>query len=144
MVTNNHVILDGQGEVQVYWDEERFDATVVGRDATTDVALLKIDVDRELPYLPEDLVTLVNEQTLAVIIRRNTGIGAELQDAVFVANMPCMGDIDADGQVGLGDLIALLANWGPCPGGCMADIDDTMVVDVSDLVKLLSAWGPCP
>ncbi|MEM7601747.1 MAG: peroxidase family protein, partial [Verrucomicrobiota bacterium] len=35
-------------------------------------------------HLPGDLVELVNEQTLATIIRRNTDIGAELQDNVFL------------------------------------------------------------
>lgn len=34
-------------------------------------------------YLPPTLVEFVNTQTLAVIIRRNTGIGAELPDDVF-------------------------------------------------------------
>lgn len=34
-------------------------------------------------YLPTTMVEFVNNQTLAVIIRRNTGIGAELPDDVF-------------------------------------------------------------
>ncbi|MGE0225687.1 MAG: peroxidase family protein [Acetobacteraceae bacterium] len=35
-------------------------------------------------YLPEDMLKMVEDQTLAQIIRRNTGIGRELQDNVFV------------------------------------------------------------
>ncbi len=37
-------------------------------------------------YLPDNLVRLVNQQTLSRIIRRNTDIGSELPDNVFVAN----------------------------------------------------------
>jgi hypothetical protein len=37
-------------------------------------------------YLPNDLVRLVNQQTLSRIIRRNTDIGNELPNNVFVAN----------------------------------------------------------
>jgi predicted outer membrane repeat protein len=28
---------------------------------------------------------------------------------------PCPGDLDGDGQVGVGDFLQLLATWGPCP-----------------------------
>lgn len=36
-------------------------------------------------YLPANFLDVVENQTLATIIRRNTGIGAELQDDVFLA-----------------------------------------------------------
>ncbi|MDA7882482.1 hypothetical protein N9A94_09290, partial [Akkermansiaceae bacterium] len=36
--------------------------------------------------LPGELVTLVEQQTLAIIIRRNAGIGAELPDNVFIVD----------------------------------------------------------
>ena len=35
-------------------------------------------------HLPDDLVRLVERQTLSVIIRRNTDIGEELSDNVFL------------------------------------------------------------
>jgi hypothetical protein len=52
-----------------------------------------------------------------------------------------------DGAVGLGDLNALLSNWGPCPAPCPYDFtpeggDET--VGLGDLNALLSNWGPCP
>lgn len=56
--------------------------------------------------------------------------------------IPCVGDVDDDGTVGLQDLLALLAAWGPCPG-CAADLDDDGMVSANDLLVLLSAWGPC-
>ena len=36
--------------------------------------------------LPDELVELVEQQTLATIIRRNTGIGEELPDNIFLVD----------------------------------------------------------
>lgn len=55
----------------------------------------------------------------------------------------CVADVDASGEVGFEDLLAVLAAWGPCEG-CSTDIDDSGFVDFDDLLTLLSAWGPCP
>jgi hypothetical protein len=55
---------------------------------------------------------------------------------------PCPGDVNGDGVVDLGDLLALLGAWGE--GGGDADLNDDGVVDVSDLLLLLAAWGECP
>jgi hypothetical protein len=52
-------------------------------------------------------------------------------------------DIDGDGTVGVTDLLALLAAWGPCPpppGPCAADLDGDGTVGVTDLLALLAAW----
>lgn len=54
----------------------------------------------------------------------------------------CPGDIDHDGEVGFGDLLAVLAQWGSC-SDCPADLDHDGVVGFSELVAVLSAWGPC-
>ena len=50
VVTNNHVIR-GAEEVRVRMGENVYDAEVRGTDAATDLALLKIEVDEDLPYL---------------------------------------------------------------------------------------------
>jgi serine protease Do len=52
IVTNNHVIKDAD-EIQVNLKkgEKSYKAQVVGRDDETDLALLKVDVDQELPVL---------------------------------------------------------------------------------------------
>ncbi len=55
----------------------------------------------------------------------------------------CPTDLDGDGQVGIGDLLILLAQWGPCPPICLGDINGDGVVNVPDLLTLLAAWGPC-
>ena len=51
IVTNNHVV-DGAHDVSVtLTDGNKYKAHVVGRDAKTDLALLKIDVGHVLPYV---------------------------------------------------------------------------------------------
>jgi glutamine cyclotransferase len=63
---------------------------------------------------------------------------------------PCPWDVDGSGVVGLGDLNALLSNWGACPpppDDCPWDFapeggDGT--IGLGDLNALLSNWGPCP
>ncbi len=56
---------------------------------------------------------------------------------------PCPWDLDGDGGVGILDLLALLAKWGPCPGG-PSDFDGDGTVGILDLLTLLANWGPCP
>jgi hypothetical protein len=57
--------------------------------------------------------------------------------------LTCGADLDGSGAMDTGDLVALLAAWGPC-GGCAEDFTGDDVVDTRDLVLLLSIWGPCP
>lgn len=49
-------------------------------------------------------------------------------------------DATGDGSVDVADLLAVLADWGPCPG-CGADVDGSGVVDVADLLAVLAGWG---
>jgi hypothetical protein len=55
----------------------------------------------------------------------------------------CRGDVDGDGTVGIGDLVPVLAAWGPCPG-CPEDVDGDGTVGLLDLLAVLAAWGTCP
>jgi hypothetical protein len=55
---------------------------------------------------------------------------------------PCPADVDGSSEVGFGDLIAILAAWGPCPA-CAEDVDGSGDVGFADLVMLLADWGPC-
>ncbi|MGW9686567.1 S1C family serine protease [Flagellimonas sp. 2504JD1-5] len=51
IVTNNHVIANAsQLEVSLN-NKKTYEAEVIGTDTSSDIALLKIDVDRPLPYL---------------------------------------------------------------------------------------------
>ena len=66
---------------------------------------------------------------------------------------PCAGDlapVGGDGAVGVGDLLALIGDWGPCPAppaACVADlapVGGDQIINVQDLLALINAWGPCP
>ena len=52
-------------------------------------------------------------------------------------------DIDADGVVGVSDLLLLLGALGPCTPAqeCLADLDDDGYVSITDLLALLANWG---
>jgi len=53
----------------------------------------------------------------------------------------CTGDLDGNGEVGVDDLLAVLAAYQTnADGDCDGDGD----TDVDDLLLLISAWGPCP
>ena len=60
-----------------------------------------------------------------------------------VALRDCPEDLDQSGDVGFGDLLLLLAAWGPCGEDCPEDLDDGGDVGFGDLLLLLAAWGPC-
>jgi len=50
------------------------------------------------------------------------------------------GDIDGDGVVGIADLLAVLAAWGPCGEPCPADVDGDGAVSLGDLLVILAEW----
>ena len=51
IVTNNHVVENADKIEVILKDEKEFDAKIVGRDANTDLALIKIKPNRDLPVL---------------------------------------------------------------------------------------------
>ena len=61
VVTNNHVIAEADEIQVVFNDETTYDATLVGRDTKTDLALLKIEVDH-----PLQAVTFADSDTVRV------------------------------------------------------------------------------
>lgn len=59
----------------------------------------------------------------------------------------CPGDLTETGEINVDDLLLVLNNWGPCPGGvpgCDGDATGTGEVNVDDLLIVLNNWGPCP
>lgn len=68
IVTNNHVI-NGANEIEVSLNDNRtYSAEVIGTDPNADIALIKIDADDDLPYLPfgDSDTVRVGEWALAV------------------------------------------------------------------------------
>jgi serine protease Do len=78
ILTNNHVV-EGATDVRVYFPDRRyFPATVVGADPFTDVAVIKVDIDEDLPTMAfgnSDRIK-VGEWILAI---GNPGFGASTQ-----------------------------------------------------------------
>ena len=64
-------------------------------------------------------------------------------DFTFEVAAACPADLDGSGDVGILDLLALLAAWGSNPGG-PPDFDGDGTVGILDLLTLLANWGPCP
>ena len=61
----------------------------------------------------------------------------------IVCGEDCPTDLDGDGFTAFGDLVQVLAAWGPCKS-CDADFDMSGAVDFNDLVALLASFGECP
>ena len=58
------------------------------------------------------------------------------------ADLTCAGDVTGDGSVGFDDVVAVLADWGPCPG-CASDLTHDDLVAFDDLLTVLSKWDTC-
>ncbi len=75
----------------------------------------------------------------------NMGINESVALLFNRSPVPAPGDLDGDGIVGVVDLLALLAAWGPCPDpcppACAADLDGDCFVGVVDLLAQLGNWG---
>lgn len=67
IITNNHVVADADRVTVTLADQRIFNAKVVGRDSTTDVAVVKIDA-KNLPTLPvgDDNSSRIGDWVLAV------------------------------------------------------------------------------
>lgn len=68
--------------------------------------------------------------------------GGEVRGQVLFAGTPCPADIDCDGAVAFGDLLAILGAWGTSAGA--EDIDCNGTVNFGDILVVLGDWGPCP
>jgi serine protease Do len=51
VVTNNHVVQDAEEVSVTFQNKEKYDATVIGTDPKTDLALLKIKSDKTFPHV---------------------------------------------------------------------------------------------
>jgi serine protease Do len=61
IITNNHVIEEADKIRVILFDEREFEAQIIGRDPKTDLALLKVQTNVDLPTVP-----LGNSQTLRI------------------------------------------------------------------------------
>jgi peroxidase len=92
-------------------------------------------------YLPRNLRNLVERQSLAKVIRRNTGIGDELQDDAFRVpeeGAACVGDLDGNGVVNFFDFVVFAAAYGT--GDALADLNGDGAVDPADFLAFVTAY----
>ncbi len=108
------------------------DATLVDFSASASVAPGLDFSDHPWVYVEVDLEDLTTEEEYEAILRVSFDVGES-----------CAADLTGDESVGVPDLLALLAEWGECPG-CPADLTGDDTVGVPDLLALLAAWGDCP
>nr|WP_316653325.1 Do family serine endopeptidase [uncultured Gellertiella sp.] len=68
IVTNNHVVSDGQAYTVVLNDGTELDAKLVGKDSRTDLAVLKVDAKRNFTYVKfaDDAKVRVGDWVVAV------------------------------------------------------------------------------
>ncbi|MDP7005792.1 MAG: hypothetical protein QF718_06240, partial [Phycisphaerales bacterium] len=56
----------------------------------------------------------------------------------------CPEDVDEDGLVAVGDILATVGNWGDCGDGTyrpLGDVDGDCCVTVGDLLAIIAVWG---
>lgn len=84
VVTNNHVVENAQEIVVTLKDRRRFTAKLVGRDAATDIAVLKIDADR-LTALPLGDSDQLKVGDFVVAIGNPFGLGQTVTSGIVSA-----------------------------------------------------------
>jgi hypothetical protein len=94
--------------------------------------------DGRLSYC--DQIAMEDKQTGDIRIYHIEAVSTDITIVPGNPPPPCPGDCNPNGAVDVGDLLALLAQWGG-PGPC--DFDGNGIVDVGDLLFLLASWGPC-
>lgn len=86
IVTNNHVV-DGAGEVSVTLsDGSDHRARVIGRDDKTDIALIKIDLGRELPYVAFGNSDEAREGDWVLAVGNPYGLGGTVTAGIISAH----------------------------------------------------------
>ncbi|MFZ3585397.1 Do family serine endopeptidase [Loktanella sp. DJP18] len=85
IVTNNHVV-DGAETVKVKLnDDKEYDAEVIGTDPLTDIALIKITADVDLPTVPWGDSETVRAGDEAVAIGNPFGLGGTVTSGIVSA-----------------------------------------------------------
>ncbi len=133
------------------------DSFLIGPFITTEEGQYPAAFDTSSPYQAEswvagawageaDLENLANNYFPPHLIGDVCCEGNWLLRAVSSAGVECVcpADLNGDAVVGILDLLALLAAWGPCPDPpdlCPADLNGDGAVGILDLLILLANWG---
>lgn len=127
IVTNNHVI-DEAERLQVTLNDNRsFDATVIGTDPTTDIALIKIDAEN-LPIIPmgDSEALKVGEWVLAV--GNPFGFTSTVTTGIVSAKARSIGDSTGSKPMGIESYIQTDAAVNPGnSGGALVNLNGDLV-----------------
>jgi len=86
------------------------------------------------------------EMCFTALVSGDGGLCCTTQLCIIVpdcAELITPGDVDQDNVVGITDVMALLASWGPCPecSSCNADFDGDCDIGIGDLLVVLANWN---
>jgi len=119
------------------------DVTIVMGGQTLEFPGIDPPGDEPFAFPLEDLDLTGDTLELTIADHSSSGSYMMLSEVEFyAADVPCVGDLDGDGDVDLSDLAELLAHYGmtgmtPEQG----DLDGDGDVDLSDLAELLANYG---
>jgi hypothetical protein len=86
------------------------------------------------------------EMCFTALVSGDGGLCCTTQMCIIVpdcAELITPGDVNQDNVVGISDVMALLAEWGPCSdcSSCNADFDGDCDVGIGDLLVVLANWN---
>jgi len=85
IITNNHVIEDADEIVVNFSDGTKYDATILGRDPKTDLAVLKVNAKRQLPFVPMGDSSKSRVGDWVIAIGNPFGLGGSLTAGIISA-----------------------------------------------------------
>ena len=85
IITNNHVIEEADEIVVNFSDGSKYDAEVIGRDPKTDIAVLKVKADKNLPFVPMGKSSTARVGDWVIAIGNPFGLGGSLSAGVISA-----------------------------------------------------------
>jgi serine protease Do len=85
IVTNNHVVGDAGTVTVIFQDDSKHPAKIVGRDVKTDLALLKIDTDKPLPFVTWGDSDAANVGDWVLAIGNPFGLGGTVTTGIISA-----------------------------------------------------------
>jgi serine protease Do len=85
VVTNNHVVGEAGTVTVIFQDDSKHPAKIVGRDPKTDLALLKIDTDKPLPFVTWGDSDAANVGDWILAIGNPFGLGGTVTTGIISA-----------------------------------------------------------
>ena len=85
IITNNHVIEEADEITINFADGSKYDAKILGRDPKTDIAVLKVEAKKPLPFVPLGNSKKVRVGDWAIAIGNPFGLGGSLSAGIISA-----------------------------------------------------------